>query len=252
MPIGNPTYFQRDIRKFNPNAFGFFYCKIFAPSGLLHPILQLHHNSKDGIRTIAPLGEWEGMYFSEELYNAPKFGYKFEVLWGYTFDADFVFTDFINDLHKLRLDYPKSDPMNFSAKLLMNAAYGRFGMDDNFSYIEILTKDEYGPFEKANIDSIINVIPLGDNYLVQLKYKQDIMDTMLDNGSENHNINISIASAISAYARINMAQFKNKKYNLYYSDTDSIFIDQPLEDYFINGTELGKMKLEGVYSKAIF
>ena len=142
--------------------------------------------------------------------------------------------------------------MNLSAKLLMNAAYGRFGMDDNFSYIEIVTKDEYGTFEKANIDSIINVIPLGDNYLVQLKYKQNNMNTMLDNGSENHNVNISIAAAISAYARIHMSQFKNNKYNLYYSDTDSIFIDQPLEDSFINSTELGKMKLEGVYNKALF
>jgi hypothetical protein len=144
--------------------------------------------------------------------------------------------------------------MNFSAKLLMNAAYGRFGMDDNFSYIEILTKDEYGIFEKANIDSIINVIPLGDNYLVQLKYKQNIIDTMLDNGSENHNVNISIASAVSAYARIHMSQFKNNPEfgNLYYSDTDSAFFDKPLPDSFINNTELGKMKLVGIYNKAIF
>jgi hypothetical protein len=76
MPIGNPTYFQRDIRKFNPNAFGFFYCKIMAPEGLLYPILQIHHNN----RTVSPLGTWEGMYFSEELYNAEKYGYKFEIL----------------------------------------------------------------------------------------------------------------------------------------------------------------------------
>jgi hypothetical protein len=80
MPVGPPTYFQRDIRKLNPNAFGFFYCKITTPNNLLHPILQVHHKSNDGIRTIAPLGTWEGIYFSEELYNAEKYGYKFEIL----------------------------------------------------------------------------------------------------------------------------------------------------------------------------
>jgi len=83
MPIGNPTYFEKDITKIEPNAFGFFYCKIMAPEGLIHPILQIHHSGKDGgfsSRTIAPLGIWEGMYFSEELYNAEKYGYKFEIL----------------------------------------------------------------------------------------------------------------------------------------------------------------------------
>ena len=79
-PIGSPTYFEGDINKIDKNAFGFFFCKIQAPENLNHPILQLHKRTKEGIRTIAPLGNWEGMYFSEELYNARKFGYKFEIV----------------------------------------------------------------------------------------------------------------------------------------------------------------------------
>jgi len=55
-PIGNPTYFEGDITKYYPNAFGFFFCKIVAPSFLKHPILQTHINTKNGIRTISPLG----------------------------------------------------------------------------------------------------------------------------------------------------------------------------------------------------
>jgi len=159
MPIGNPTYFQRDIRKFNPNAFGFFYCKIMAQEGLLYPILQVHHNSKDGqLRTIAPLGEWEGMYFSEELYNAENFGYKFEVLWGYLFDKDYIFKEYINDLYNIRLNYPKNDPMNLTAKLLMNAAYGRFGMDDNFTNTNILDKKDYLNLENNKDNTILDII----------------------------------------------------------------------------------------------
>jgi hypothetical protein len=79
-PIGSPTYFEKDITKFDPKAYGFFYCKIKAPDNLNHPILQTHVKTNKGLRTVAPLGNWEGMYFSEELYNAQKFGYKFEVL----------------------------------------------------------------------------------------------------------------------------------------------------------------------------
>ena len=56
----------------------------------------------------------------------------------------------------------------------------------------------------------------------------DDLNTLLDNGSETHNINIAIAAAITSYARIYMAQFKNSNdFKLYYSDTDSIYIDKP-------------------------
>ena len=79
-PTGSPTYFQGNILKFNPNAFGFFYCKISVPSYKTHPILQAKVKTKNGVRLLFPVGDWEGMYFSEELYNAQKYGYSFEVL----------------------------------------------------------------------------------------------------------------------------------------------------------------------------
>ena len=84
-PIGTPTYFEGNIILKIPNTFGFFYCKIEAPEGLKHPILQSQIKTRVGLRTVAPLGTWVGLYLSEELYNAKKFGYKFKVLWGYTF-----------------------------------------------------------------------------------------------------------------------------------------------------------------------
>jgi hypothetical protein len=56
MPIGIPTYFNGDILKLDPNAFGFFYCKIIAPDNIMHPILQTHVKTKNGIRTISPIG----------------------------------------------------------------------------------------------------------------------------------------------------------------------------------------------------
>jgi hypothetical protein len=70
---------------------------------------------------------------------------------------------------------------------------------------------------------------------------------------ETHNVSVGIAAAITAYARIHMSQFKNNpNFNLYYSDTDSIYIDKALPDEFISSTILGKMKLEYVLTDAIF
>ena len=55
-----------------------------------------------------------------------------------------------------------------------------------------------------------------------------------------------------------MSQFKDQKfmskydYNLYYSDTDSIYIDRPLPDSMVDKKKLGALKLEGVYDQALF
>ena len=50
-----------------------------------------------------------------------------------------------------------------------------------------------------------------------------------------------------------MSKFKNNEnFKLYYTDTDSIVVDQPLPDSFVNSTILGKMKLEHIVKKGIF
>ena len=61
---------------------------------------------------------------------------------------------------------------------------------------------------------------------------------MLDNASESHNVNITIASSITAYAKILRTQYKNNtNFELFF--TDSIFINKPLNDSLINNIELG-------------
>ena len=91
MPVGSPTYFQGDITLKNPQAFGFFNCKVTSPTNLKNPIIQTHIQTKNGIRTIAGLGTFNTMLFSEEINNAKKFGYQFEILSGYTFNKSNIF-----------------------------------------------------------------------------------------------------------------------------------------------------------------
>ena len=251
MPIGIPTYFNGDILKLDPNAFGFFYCKIIAPDNIMHPILQTHVKTKNGIRTISPIGTWEDMIFSEEMNNAMKYGYKFEVLWGYTFKSEVVFKSYVDFLYNLRSQYDKSNPLNFIAKILMNSLYGRFGMKDNFANINIIHRDYYSDFENKFFDNIIKTTQIDDYYLVEFEK----VDDNNNNNDNTHNISVAIASAITAYSRIYMSQFKNNpKIILYYSDTDSIYVDEKSEipEYLINNTVLGKLKLENICKKAIF
>ena len=249
MPVGNVIYFNGNIRKVDPDAFGFFYCEIIAPDNIKHPLIQTHVKTNGGIRTLAPIGTWEDMLFSEEMDNAQKYGYKFNILWGYKFERKNIFKEYVEFLHKLRNQYPSSNPLNYIAKILLNSLYGRMGMDDNFSDINIIHKDYINDFENKFFDLISDRVELDEYFLIQLKKSENVDE----NENLTHNINVGIASAITAYSRIHMSQFKNNpNFNLYYSDTDSGFFDKPLPDHLVDSKALGKMKLENVLTKATF
>jgi len=152
-------------------------------------------------------------------------------------------------LYQFRIEYPKTDPMNYLAKILLNSLYGRFGMDDNFTEVNIIHKDYYSDFENKYFDDIIDREDLGDYKLITIKASESQIET----DESTHNVSIGIAAAITGYARIHMSQFKNNlDFNLYYTDTDSVYIDAPLSNELVNSKILGKMKLENKINKAIF
>lgn len=237
MPTGNPTFFEGDIRQIEPKAFGFFYVKITAPKTIEAPILMTKHKNI----SISPTGSWKGMYFSEELYNAEKYGYQFEVEYGYTFEKnDLIFKNYIDHLYTLKQNSSPKDSKYTISKLLMNSLYGRFGMSPFMEKHKVIHYHEHDEYLNKNIREIID-----------LNNGKEII-SFLDDTKTNLNISICIAMAITSYAIIHMSQFLNLPgYKVYYTDTDSVFLDKPLPDYMISN-ELGKMKLEGIYDEAIF
>ena len=78
MPVGNPNYFEGNIYEYEKDPFGFFEVEVETTNYLKHPILLNKGNKDFNFRTIAPLGKWKGVYFSEEIKNCIKFGYKFK------------------------------------------------------------------------------------------------------------------------------------------------------------------------------
>ena len=249
MPVGKPIAFEGDIRAIDPKAYGFFYCKITSPDYLDHPILQRRIRTSDGlIRTIAGLGSWQGWIASHEMDNAMKFGYEFEIIRGYQFELGDIFSTYIEKLYNLRLQYGKGTPMNLIAKLLMNSLYGKFGMSLEKTQVEI-----YDTTDKADLE-LFNEMLISLEYTVSDYIKIDNFYVMvrktapeLSNDDQPYHgvdVNIAIASAITAGARMWMSQFKNNpNYKLYYSDTDCAVLV---------GLGLGQMKLEHVITKAVF
>ena len=258
MPIGKPIVFEGDIRKIEPNAYGFFFCKITTPEYLEHPIIQRRVKTKDGLRTIAGLGTWDGWVNSLEMDNAVKYGYMFEILNGYQFEQGDIFSEYINKMYSLRKEYSKGTPMNLIAKLLMNSLYGKFGMSLETTEISMFdtTTDAglalFNEMLEFYDETVQDYIKIDNHYLIirnsMLSYKYN-EELELYHGLE---VNIAIAAAVTSGARVYMSYFKNNPdFNLYYSDTDSVVIDKELPTALV-GNELGQVKLEHIIKRAVF
>ena len=258
MPIGKPIAFTGDIRKIDVNAFGFFYCNITSPEFIEHPILQRRIETSEGIRTIAGLGSWSGWICSNEMDKAIKLGYQFEIIKGYQFETGDIFSGYINKLYNLRLEYAKGHPMNLIAKLLMNSLYGKFGMKLEITKVEMFdcSDDEGVNYFRAALDlygtTVQDYVKLDDTFVIIRNALADILYNEELDMYHGQDVNIAIASTITAGARIYMSAFKNRSnFKLYYSDTDSIVIDAQLPVELI-GNNLGQFKLEQVIERAVF
>lgn len=102
---------------------------------------------------------------------------------------------------------------------------------------------------KFNLSSVNQL----NNKKLMISYTndQELESSMLQTYSKS-NVSLPVASAITAYARIHMSQFKNRSdFNLFYSDTDSIIINKPLPVNKV-GKEIGLMKLENMMKQGVF
>lgn len=247
MPVGVPTYFEGDIFIKENRPFGIFEVEVESPLDLNVPILQTKFKTTNGgVRTITPLGKWVFTYFSEEIYNAMDFGYKFKILRGYIFEKGYIFKDYVETLYNLKSTSEKNSPDYIISKLLLNSLYGRLGMEpealDHLIKSSELLHKYYAKFTIANSIDLKN-----GKELISYWNKDKI--------SSDKNISVPISLAVTAYGRIHMAQLKmnliSAGYTIYYSDTDSLFLDKPLENKYL-GEELGQMKTENIFKEAVF
>ena len=264
MALGDAIYFESSFESNNltnklqeNRPYGFFEVEITTPTDLKYPIIQTRVKTKDGYRTIAPLGTWRDVLSTIEIYNAmDNFGYKFKVLRGYVFDeTDIIYDKYVDYFNNIKCNTPKSDPMYLTAKLLMNGLFGKTGQDYKFNDNIIVNNDDLLKLiQDKNIEVISFTELSNDSNLV----------TFFNKGKYSNNLNllnsyngcIAHASAITAGARTEMSlvikYLMENNYIIYYMDTDSLIVNKPLPEHFVSNFELGLFKLENIYKEAVF
>lgn len=122
---------------------------------------------------------------------------------GYFFEKGDLFSEFVDDLYNLRLKYPKGDPMNLTCKLLMNSLFGRFAMKPIISIQSFMNRKDFFKLTENKLYEIEDFLDLG-NAGFFVSYTDP-------STNKDHKISIGIASAITAYSRVVMANLKKKK-----------------------------------------
>lgn len=208
---------------------------------LYQPYLQMHHKTKGGWRTVAPNGKFDMWIHKPEYENALKdYTFNFSESEGYAFTrCERLFEGYVTNIYAMRQTFPKSDPMNYICKLLMNSLYGRFGMAIP------TTETSFMDWTTLEAKLIEGNVKISSQQISETLY---FCEQEIDGDDSTHNVNVAIASAVTAYSRIFMSQFKNNaNYDLYYTDTDSIFIREHLNNN-LEGSALGQLKLEYTFS----
>ena len=166
----------------NNLPFGFFDVDLETPhkDEWNEPILLKKHKTKlGGYRTIAPVGKWNGIYFSEELYNAKdkNSNHKFKINCGFLFRSDLIFKEYVDELYKIKERNDKNSPLYAISKLLLNSLFGRFGMKpdiDQHIIYDLNNHDIEELFPNKKVDIIAEFE--GSKQLLSVKIKDLILN----------------------------------------------------------------------------
>jgi hypothetical protein len=194
----------------------------------------------------------------ETILNNPEIGTIEKVNSMVSYSSGDIFSEYVDFFYDLRC---KTDnkAIESACKLFLNSLYGRFGMHDNNPpklitdaiqikmYSEIM--NEEGTFEVHSLDTNSKFVKLG-NDIYEVKKSIE--------GYANESIP-EIASTVTAYARTLLFKLMvlAGRENVYYCDTDSLFVNKTGYDNLdsekmIHPTELGKLKIEEIGSVQLF
>lgn len=188
----------------------------------------------------------EKWHWGVEIKFAVAFGYNIQVHDVIRYKKMPIFKNFIETYYNKRLEEKnKPEPNKVLAetyKLILNSIYGKMGQRKYHDQC-IMTKEKITNLIMPNIVSIENI---DDNYYLVKRKK--IFDEYNWVGSL-----VRIASFVTAKARVNLfepfIQGDITFDNLFYCDTDSLFLNCQLPDKYLSNTELGKFKLENKFQK---
>jgi len=198
---------------------------------------------------IFPVGRFTAYLSTPELAHALKIGAVRKVKKYAVYEKAYLFKDYVEELYRLRMKYKELHnlPWELVCKLLLNALYGKFGQRIYpWEYVRDCPETHDHSWFETNIS---------DHITKSYRVLCGVMEVQGE-PIESYNSFPAIAAHVTAYARIKLWHLieKIKKENLYYIDTDSLFVTptgyRNLEEE-LSETKLGALKLEDSVNQLI-
>nr|YP_010254605.1 DNA polymerase [Ganoderma sichuanense]QUA00738.1 DNA polymerase [Ganoderma sichuanense] len=237
------------------NFFGFLEVDVECPRDIIRPVLP----TEDKGRTLFPTGKFTGVYFSEEIKAVIPLGYKIlRIRAAMEFSRADLFSTYVKDMYEIKSTTTGAE--RWIAKLHLNSLYGIFGRRLESLQTLIINNNQLSDYLLTTV--IKNIIPINNTHTLLLTMGNlsnkiaSKLNLQIVEGSPKFKSpvksNVAIASAITAWARIEMIKYKLDPYVIY-SDTDSILTLGKISDHLL-GTSLGLMKdeMNGKIIKELF
>lgn len=237
---------------FNPTAdfsfFGFVECKV-RNLNVNDKRIRLHGIKVNGKLMFPTFDKWTKVtLFSPEIHIGMKekmYQYDFKDARFLEFSRGYVMRDYFNDMYTLKSNADTATKRGLF-KLLLNAAYGGFGMRKIREMIKIMLSREQSLAPYLNEGQLLDY-QFGKIY--------DLIKVRMEINAST--ISVPVAAAITSYARCYFWQIatdiQTAGGNILYGDTDSfltdydIISDKKLYEKYCknNGKDMGELKDEG-------
>lgn len=208
---------------------GFYGIKLEKDYDLYIPFLHAKIGEKKYNKKLYFLNSSELIFrcTSLELSLLDNFGMKYKIISAIEFDYD---KDFFKSYVEFWSNKIYTDPdRKFIYKLMINSLYGKFGQKREFDKIVI----------GDNLDSYLN-----EKY--NIGYKKTINNFLQYNY-------VNISAWITSAARYELFKYLWRyRKNVYYTDTDSLFLDREVNTNDFDNYEFGKLKLENKIERGYF
>lgn len=237
-----PVKYLRYDKKCNPIILGLYLNKYCLTARLLikteDPIFPIRINNK----VVFPVGTFEVVLATPELKLALEKNIIQKVISVTIYEKAQIFKDFIEFFYNERLKAKQSGNTAYDLffKIIMNSLYGKFG--------QLMGEwESVGKCNPKEIDYWSEVIE-GENYIYKYRKINGLIQRY-NKKREAFNSFPAISAHVTSYARIKLWNLisKAKISNVYYCDTDSLFVNEAgyknLKDH-INNSDLGKLKVE--------
>lgn len=231
-----PTKFKAETLFYKPDEMGFYDVEVEVPEMYIPP-LGVRFKAMEG-RLIFPTGTFRGIWSTHELNYAMTCGVKLKRIFrGMLFHSGgHIFKSYIDFLYDMRKKAGRGSVDNILCKLLMNALYGRFGLN--------LLREQLS-FDRGQlgVEPFLE-IPLDDKgyEIIRLVKEEIVLDKSFSN--------VAIAAWVTSGARVHMHKLiQEAPQDMYYMDTDSL---KTTHSYKQNDDDLGELKLEYKAKQGIF